>query len=644
MAKKKRAINFKGFADDIKGGMTDSDLMGKYHLSHSQLDRVVEKLLDAGRIQLSDIEGRGSGFEATVQVAFTCPSCGALKFFDSTKCPECGYDDAPSGPPKRLGPPKPKKPKQKRTNKSDVEIKRESVAVEAAVEAAIAAKLDQPEPSVEPVEVATPESDVTKPVDEGTKAVPKAQRKTIGGVPRGETGPTLEQRTKATPETVKKPQVEKKMPPPKKTKAKIKKTAPKKAAVPKKGTGLGKKIVFLGTACLAFGLVVFAAVAYFIGIWPWAEATKKVAALKRPAIESRKPRVAATREDRTSVQLQTTDRGRDHTGTTTSEIVSAKPVPQPDRSATKPPTVQKPQQEIEPAGKPQPRKKVDTPSLATGMKTEQPQQAVMKPRDRPEPRESPPLHVPDKKEESPPAQVAKMQPPSAMKPESDRKAEDVSDKSDKGPAEPQVGAEKPSVRPSKEGDATGAAETPESSKTAVAGFRPMRPPVIPDVGDVSRGREARPTRPNEAEEAGAHKPRLDLGKALVTAVTEGDRGTAKDLLAAGADPNTVDPDGLTALMRASMVGNAELAELLLEHGAKVNVSDQEGNTPLMLAAGMGLLDLVRLLLENGADAELRNARGVTALGWAYSPTSELVSLKAQRSVIKLLKEYAKKRR
>ncbi len=87
----KRAINGKQFVRDVRSGLTDSDLMGKYVLTHKQLYIIYEKLLAAGRLDPSDIEDHEtSAFQATVELTATCPFCGSLKFIESDVCARCG--------------------------------------------------------------------------------------------------------------------------------------------------------------------------------------------------------------------------------------------------------------------------------------------------------------------------------------------------------------------------------------------------------------------------------------------------------------------------------------------------------------------------------------------------------------------------
>lgn len=66
------------------------------------------------------------------------------------------------------------------------------------------------------------------------------------------------------------------------------------------------------------------------------------------------------------------------------------------------------------------------------------------------------------------------------------------------------------------------------------------------------------------------------------------------LLAAGANPNAQDRDGLTALMYAASQGRVELVKLLLAHGADVQVKNARGDTAWTLATGE---EVVRALRE-----------------------------------------------
>ena len=88
---------------------------------------------------------------------------------------------------------------------------------------------------------------------------------------------------------------------------------------------------------------------------------------------------------------------------------------------------------------------------------------------------------------------------------------------------------------------------------------------------------------------------------------------ARDLLAAGADPNLADEAGRTALDSACETGDADMVALLLMTGGKADCADADGVTPLHLAAIKGSEACLRALLEAGAPVNAKNVNGSTPL-------------------------------
>jgi hypothetical protein len=64
----KRNISAKDITNDIRSGMTDSDLMDKYRLSAKGLQSVFKKLEDLNAISASELCGRSPGYDDTVRV------------------------------------------------------------------------------------------------------------------------------------------------------------------------------------------------------------------------------------------------------------------------------------------------------------------------------------------------------------------------------------------------------------------------------------------------------------------------------------------------------------------------------------------------------------------------------------------------
>ncbi len=142
-----------------------------------------------------------------------------------------------------------------------------------------------------------------------------------------------------------------------------------------------------------------------------------------------------------------------------------------------------------------------------------------------------------------------------------------------------------------------------------------------------------------------------MSEQLLEAVMAGDAARAGQLLAGGADANSRDAYGATALMNAAHNGDLEMVETLLAAGAEVDAKDELGWTalmkacfnadqnrgfpeivqrlivagadpnvkitygirPLMLAAGYGEAGVCQALLAGGADVLARNDGGLTAL-------------------------------
>ena len=131
---------------------------------------------------------------------------------------------------------------------------------------------------------------------------------------------------------------------------------------------------------------------------------------------------------------------------------------------------------------------------------------------------------------------------------------------------------------------------------------------------------------------------------------DGDIGKVKEALEAGAAVNSMDAQGVTALMSAAFNGHSDIVLMLLDHGAGIDRRDVMGRTallyaatgpfpgtvkilldkgaepnvvdsdehfsPLMHAAAEGNLDVVKILVEAGADMSLTDVDGDDAISFA----------------------------
>ncbi|KAI6178521.1 hypothetical protein M3Y98_00509600 [Aphelenchoides besseyi] len=97
--------------------------------------------------------------------------------------------------------------------------------------------------------------------------------------------------------------------------------------------------------------------------------------------------------------------------------------------------------------------------------------------------------------------------------------------------------------------------------------------------------------------------------ALLEATSRADAVEIENILREGANPDSCNEDGLTALHQASIDNNERIVELLLNYAANVNAKDTELWTPLHAAACCDYLAIVRLLIRHGADLLAVNADG-----------------------------------
>jgi ankyrin repeat protein len=109
-------------------------------------------------------------------------------------------------------------------------------------------------------------------------------------------------------------------------------------------------------------------------------------------------------------------------------------------------------------------------------------------------------------------------------------------------------------------------------------------------------------------------PRVRFGESVVflAASQSGDVEEVERLLTEeGADVNSVNKDGLTALHQCCIDDDFEMVQLLVRRGASLDVQDNEGWTPLHAATSCGHDHIVSHLLDNGAFPAPVNNEGDT---------------------------------
>lgn len=110
-----------------------------------------------------------------------------------------------------------------------------------------------------------------------------------------------------------------------------------------------------------------------------------------------------------------------------------------------------------------------------------------------------------------------------------------------------------------------------------------------------------------AQQAGSSN---SLDKELLEAARKGDTAAVQSLLQSGANIETTDQYGSTALIEAASGGYTDTVKLLLGRGANIEAKLSFGRTVLSAAAGSGHPDTVKLLLDKGANIHAEGDRAL----------------------------------
>lgn len=100
---------------------------------------------------------------------------------------------------------------------------------------------------------------------------------------------------------------------------------------------------------------------------------------------------------------------------------------------------------------------------------------------------------------------------------------------------------------------------------------------------------------------------------LIDAAERGDTDTVLQLLATGAEINSRDERGRTAVMAATHGNQVATVEALIAAGADIDIQDNRLDNPFLYAGAEGLLDILKLTIDAGANTRLTNRFGGTAL-------------------------------
>ena len=95
-----------------------------------------------------------------------------------------------------------------------------------------------------------------------------------------------------------------------------------------------------------------------------------------------------------------------------------------------------------------------------------------------------------------------------------------------------------------------------------------------------------------------------LSDQLISAAELGEIDSVKKILDQGVPVEAKNPDGWTALMKATYEGHEDIVRLLIDRGAAVDTQENAGWTPLMMAAQFGYREIAKLLLQGATIAEM----------------------------------------
>ena len=104
-----------------------------------------------------------------------------------------------------------------------------------------------------------------------------------------------------------------------------------------------------------------------------------------------------------------------------------------------------------------------------------------------------------------------------------------------------------------------------------------------------------------------------MNERLLAAAASGDVSGISAALDGGADVDTRDARGRTALLVATVAGQTEAVRRLLDAEPDIDLQDDQLDNPFLYAGAEGLTDILRLVNEAGADPSITNRYGGTAL-------------------------------
>ncbi|CAM2010173.1 response regulator [Acanthopleuribacter pedis] len=154
----------------------------------------------------------------------------------------------------------------------------------------------------------------------------------------------------------------------------------------------------------------------------------------------------------------------------------------------------------------------------------------------------------------------------------------------------------------------------------------MQKSILPTVLQAARERHELSLRTSFKKHAPSHDKKkaveipMDqtaLNQFVRTAVRNGHIDRTKQLIADGANVESIDKNGVSLLMKASAIGCLELVTLLIDEGAKINHKSKQLWQPITYAVFNGHEPIVHYLIQQGAEVHNNTKDGSSLLDIAF---------------------------